>query len=62
MRRLVLLLVVVISITACLPKRLDKWVAKQYGSVPQPSKKKSELITITSPLVILNDKNFNKRW
>ena len=34
---------------SCLgPKKINKWVAKQYGEVPAPNKPKADLIKITS--------------
>ena len=36
-------------LTSCLgPKKIDKWVAQKYLEVPAPTKKKSDVITITS--------------
>jgi hypothetical protein len=41
-----------IFLSSCLgPKKIDKWVAEQYGGeVPVPSKKKSDIITVNSNL------------
>ena len=46
-------LLIIILFTGCLgPHKINKWVAEQYGgSLPPPSKKKSDVILITSPLV-----------
>ncbi len=42
-----------IFFSSCLgPKKIDKWVAKQYGeSVPDPVKKKTDYLTVSSPLI-----------
>jgi hypothetical protein len=43
--------------SACIgPARLDKWVAKHYGSVPAPIKKKSDIVNIRSNLPSMDQK------
>lgn len=38
-------------LSSCIgPARMDKWIAKHYGAVPAPVKKKSDLVTIQSNL------------
>jgi hypothetical protein len=38
-------------LSSCLgPKKIDKWVAQHYGEVPPVSKKKNEMIVVTSSL------------
>ena len=47
------ILAISLSLSGCLgPKKIDKWVATQYGqSVPEPVKKKTDYISVASPLV-----------
>ena len=41
----------IVPFSSCLgPKKLNKWVAQQYGAVPVPSKKKNDGIVISSTI------------
>jgi hypothetical protein len=42
---------------SCLgPKKINKWVAKQYGEVPAPNKPKADLIKITSNMPSMDNR------
>jgi hypothetical protein len=46
-----------ILLTGCLgPKKVNKWVAQNYSEVPPPTKKKSDVISITSGFPSMGDK------
>src|SRR2546423_12399768 len=46
-----------ILLTGCLgPKKINKWVAQNYSEVPPPTKKKSDIIIITSNVNTMGDK------
>ena len=46
---IVCILLVTMLLGACIsPRKTDKWVAKYYGSVPAPIKRKNDLVTVQS--------------
>ena len=46
-----------VLLTSCLgPKKINKWVTQNYSEVPPPTKKKSDIITITSSVNKMGDK------
>jgi hypothetical protein len=52
-----ILYIATILLSGCLgPKKINKWVAKQYSEVPPPTKKKSDVISITSSANTMGDK------
>ncbi len=53
----IIICVISLFLSACLgPKKIDKWVVEQYGELPEPSKKKSNYIIITSSLPSMGSK------
>ncbi|RXK60744.1 hypothetical protein ESA94_09785 [Lacibacter luteus] len=47
--QIILVLTAIVLLNACIsPRKTDKWVANHYGSVPQPIKRKTELVTVQS--------------
>jgi hypothetical protein len=55
--RLSYLLIGMLLFSACIgPAKLNKWVAKHYGTVPAPIKKKSDLVSIRSNLPSMDQK------
>ena len=50
----------IVPFSSCLgPKKLNKWVAQQYGAVPVPSKKKNDGIVISSTIPTMGDQLSN---
>ena len=46
----------IIFLSGCLgPKKINKWVAQNYSEVPSPSKKKNDIVTVTSSVTVMNN-------
>lgn len=58
--RLIVLYVIIVSFSGCIgPKKMDKWIADQYGETTTSNKSKADYFTITSPLLTSDDKTSN---
>jgi len=62
-RQLFLFSLLLCVFQSCLgPKKINKWVAKQYGEIPAPNKPKADFIKITSNMPTMENRlSKNKR-